>query len=80
MNPYDRFSREELIEMLAEYDRSITWDTTCLNCGHLYDKLYALEADMNRIIEIDEDDDVTQFMKLWKISDITDKYRWGKGG
>lgn len=36
---------EVLLEVLRDYESAITWDVTCLNCSHLLDQLYALEAD-----------------------------------
>lgn len=78
MSQYSRFSREELERMLAEYDGAICWDTTCLTCADLYDKLYAIEADMNRILDIDDTQFHHELSKLFAIIDIAEKYRWGK--
>ena len=49
MNPYARFSREELEHMLMEYDGAICWDTTCLTCAKLYDKIYELDVVIQKI-------------------------------
>lgn len=74
MNPYARFSREELEHMLREYDGAVCWDTSCLTCAKLYDKLYAIEADMNRILDIDDDDDMGTWDKLYHVVDIAEKF------
>lgn len=41
---------EVLLEVLAEYEAATTWGTTCLNCSHLLDQLYALEAQREAVL------------------------------
>lgn len=40
-----------LLDLVAEYENSITWDTTCLNCAQLLDKLYAAEMKLEQCNE-----------------------------
>ena len=78
-SPYACFSREELERRLSEYDGAICWDTSCLTCASLYDKLYAIEADMNRIIDVLADVEVKDRTRvLGEIYSIAERYKWGR--
>lgn len=33
-----------LIALIEDMESAINWDTTCFNCSHLLDKLYAADA------------------------------------
>lgn len=39
----------QLIAALGEYESAICWDTTCLNCSRLFDRLYAADMKIERI-------------------------------
>lgn len=76
-SPYARFSREELEHMLMEYDGAICWDTNCLTCAKLYDKLYEKDVVIQKVNDLLE--------SCWDLNDIRtdleeliDPHIWGK--
>lgn len=75
-HPYESYTKEELIAALFDYETSITWDTNCLTCGKLYDKIYELDVVIQRVHEMMQH--VIPDSK-WReeVSKIIDPYVWG---
>lgn len=51
--PYDECpclleAAKELLKVCREYERCITWDTTCKNCSNLMDKLYDTDCELDK--------------------------------
>jgi hypothetical protein len=38
-----------LIALIHDYEKSITWNTTCLNCSNLLDKLYVADMRLEQV-------------------------------
>lgn len=67
----ETMDRQKLIDTILEYENSIVWNTTCLNCAslldHNYEQYVRLERMSDLIEELDEDE---YFVPVWKVKAI----------
>jgi len=78
-SPYDKFSKDELIKMLTDYDTVIVWDTDCLKCANQWDSLYNTEAALNQINDIlDSIPAELRNTHLSHISSLVEPFVWSK--
>lgn len=45
-------SKEELVEMIGEYENALTWDTTCIRCSTLLDNNYEQYVKLQLVQEL----------------------------
>lgn len=51
-SPYADYSKEELLDVLTEYERMISWDVDCVSCANMLDRIYDLDCVIQEVHDI----------------------------
>ena len=77
--PYDEHSRDELLDVIHEYERMITWGTDCISCANMLDRIYELDVTIQKVNDILAAVPVeSRNTNLGRIYSTVEPHIWGK--